>query len=104
MHTGETKQRILQLAPSTNSYGDAACEALLEPAIWRYCYFMTDKQAVVDALQRLPENASIEEIMEELQIMTSVRRARADVANGRTKTHQEAKQLLESWAAAPPSR
>lgn len=61
---------------------------------------MTDKQAVIDALQRLPENASLGEITEELQIMAAIRRGRADVVAGRTKTHEEAEQLLESWATA----
>lgn len=60
---------------------------------------MTDKQAVFDALQRLPENVSLEEITEELRIMAAVRRGRADVAAGRTKTHQEAQDLLDSWAS-----
>jgi predicted transcriptional regulator len=59
---------------------------------------MTDKQAVMDALSRLPENVSLEEISEELQIMAAVRRGRADVAAGRTKTQQEVEQLVESWA------
>ena len=59
---------------------------------------MTDKQAVIDALSRLPENASLEEITEELQIMAAVRRGRADVAAGRTKTQEEVEQLVESWA------
>ena len=65
---------------------------------------MTDKQAVVDALQRLPENVSLEEIAEELRIMASVRRGRADVAAGRTKTHEEAQELLECWATAWTSK
>ena len=65
---------------------------------------MTDKQAVVDALQRLPENASLEEITEELRIMAAVRRGRADVAAGRTKTHEEAQNLLPSWATAWTSK
>jgi predicted transcriptional regulator len=59
---------------------------------------MTDKQAVIDALSRLPENASLEEITEELQIMAAVRRGRADIAAGRTKTQEEVEQLVESWA------
>jgi predicted transcriptional regulator len=59
---------------------------------------MTDKQAVIDALSRLPENVSLEQISEELQIMAAVRRGRADVAAGRTKTQQEVEQLVESWA------
>jgi predicted transcriptional regulator len=69
-----------------------------------YCFSMTDKQAVVDALQRLPENASLEEITEELHIMAAVRRGRADVAAGRTKTQEEAQKLLESWATTWTSK
>jgi predicted transcriptional regulator len=65
---------------------------------------MTDKQAVLDALQRLPETASLEEITEELHIMAAVRRGRADIAAGRTKTQEEAERLLESWAPAWTSR
>jgi predicted transcriptional regulator len=61
---------------------------------------MTDKQAVLDALQRLPENASLDEITEELRIMAAVRRGRSDIAAGRTKTHAEVEQALESWASA----
>jgi len=59
---------------------------------------MTDKEAVLDALSRLPENVSLEEITEELQIMAAVRRGRADIAAGRTKTQEEVEQLVESWA------
>jgi predicted transcriptional regulator len=65
---------------------------------------MTDKQAVVDALSRLPENASLEEITEELRIMEAVRRGRADVAAGRTKTQEEVQALMESWATAWTSK
>jgi hypothetical protein len=35
---------------------------------------MTDKQAVIDALTRLPETASLDEITEELRIMAAIRR------------------------------
>jgi predicted transcriptional regulator len=65
---------------------------------------MTDKQAAIDALQRLPEDATLEEISEELRIMASIPRGRADIAAGRTKTHEEAGKLLESWATAWTSR
>jgi predicted transcriptional regulator len=65
---------------------------------------MTGKQAVLDTLQRLPENASLEEIAEELRIMAAVRRGRADVVAGRTKTHWEVQQQLESWATAWTSK
>ncbi len=65
---------------------------------------MTDKQAVIDAIQRLPEDASLEEISEELRIMSSIRRGRADIAAGRTKTQAEAEHLHESWATAWTSK
>ena len=61
---------------------------------------MTDKQAVVDALDRLPEKASLEEITEELHIMAAIRRGRADIAAGRSKSHEEVIKLAESWATA----
>jgi hypothetical protein len=48
---------------------------------------MTDKQAVIDALQRLLEDAMLEEISEALRIMASIRRGRAGVAAGRTMTN-----------------
>jgi predicted transcriptional regulator len=65
---------------------------------------MTDKQAVIDALERLPEGASLEEITAELQIMAAVRRGRADIASGRSKSHEEVEGMVESWATAWTSR
>ena len=65
---------------------------------------MTDKQAVIDALERLPENASLEEITEELRIMAAIRRGREDIAAGRIKTQEEMGLLVESWATAWTSR
>jgi hypothetical protein len=47
---------------------------------------MTDKQAVLDALQRFPETVSLEEISEELHMMASVLRGRAHIAAGRIKS------------------
>lgn len=65
---------------------------------------MTDKQAVIDALNRLPEAASLEEITEELHIMAAIRRGRADIAAGHSKSHEEVEQLFDSWATAWTSR
>ena len=61
---------------------------------------MTDKQAVIDALGRLPEAASLDEITEELHIMAAIRRGRADIAAGRSKSQEEVEQMVESWATA----
>jgi hypothetical protein len=61
---------------------------------------MMDKQAVIDALQRLPENASLGEIAQELRLMAAIRQGRDDVAVGRTKAHEDVEQTVESWASA----
>jgi predicted transcriptional regulator len=61
---------------------------------------MTDKQAVIDALSRLPETVSLEEITDELQIMAAIRRGRGDIVAGRSVPHDEVEQLVESWATA----
>jgi predicted transcriptional regulator len=65
---------------------------------------MTDKEAVIDALNRLPESASLDDIAEELRIMAAIRRGRADVAEGRVKSHGDTERLLASWAEAWTSR
>jgi predicted transcriptional regulator len=65
---------------------------------------MTDKQAVMDALQRLPENASLDEITQELRLMAAIRRGRADVAAERVRNHEQVKELLSSWATAWSSK
>ncbi|MGA3171896.1 MAG: hypothetical protein ABSE62_12895 [Chthoniobacteraceae bacterium] len=65
---------------------------------------MTDKEAVIDALSRLPESASLEEITDEIRLMAAIRRGRDDIRAGRSKTHKEAEQSFESWASAWNSR
>lgn len=59
---------------------------------------MTDKQELIEALNAMPEDVSLDEVIEELRIRVAVRRGRADIAAGRTKTQDEVKQWVESWA------
>ena len=61
---------------------------------------MTDKQAVMDALGRLPESVSLEEIAEELRIMAAIRKGREDVTAGRSRSHEDTARQFESWAEA----
>ena len=58
---------------------------------------MTDKQQVIEALSAMPENVSLDEIIEELRMMVALRRGRADIASGHFKTQEEVKQLVNSW-------
>ena len=59
---------------------------------------MTDKQAVLDAVQRLPDNVTLAEIADELEIMAAVHRGRKDIAEGRFKTQDEVRSMFRSWA------
>lgn len=61
---------------------------------------MTDKQAVIDALNRLPETVSLDGITEELRVMASIRRGRADIAADRLKSHAEVDRSGQLWATA----
>jgi predicted transcriptional regulator len=65
---------------------------------------MTDKQEVIEALSTMPEDASLEEIIEGLRIIAAVRRGRADIAAGRVKTQDEVEQLVASWFPHNPSQ
>lgn len=59
---------------------------------------MTDKQTVAEVLNRMPENATLDEIAEEVQILAAIRQGREDIVAGRMQNHQEVETLLESWA------
>ena len=58
---------------------------------------MNDKQVAIETINHLPENASMEQIAEELQIMVALRKGKADVKAGRTKTHAYVEKMIEAW-------
>ena len=58
---------------------------------------MKDKQVAIETISRLPDDASMEEIAEELQIMAAIRKGKADVKAGRVKSHAQVEKLVEAW-------
>ncbi len=58
---------------------------------------MSDKQIVLETLRQLPEEASLSEIIEELQTLEAIRKGQEDIAAGRFKSHDEVKTLIASW-------
>jgi predicted transcriptional regulator len=58
---------------------------------------MTDKAVAIETIANLPENSSMEEIAEELQIMAAIRKGKEDVKAGRTKSHAEVEKIFETW-------
>ena len=59
---------------------------------------MTDKQAAIQVLNKLPDDISLKEIASEIQIMAAVQKGREDVKAGRIKSHAEATKLMQSWS------
>jgi len=58
---------------------------------------MTDKQAVLEAIEKLPETATVEEINEHVAIMAALQRAKTASKEGRVVSHEDVKKRFESW-------
>ena len=58
---------------------------------------MKDKDMAILTINKLPEDTSMEEIAEELQIMAAIKKGKADVRAGRVKSHAQVEKLFETW-------
>jgi predicted transcriptional regulator len=61
---------------------------------------MSDKEVVLDALKRMREAASLEEISEEIAILAAIRRGEAAAQQGRVVSHAEVKERSASWTTS----
>jgi predicted transcriptional regulator len=60
---------------------------------------VTDKQRVLETVSGLPEQASIQQIAEEVEILAAIRRGEEAADAGKITPHEEVKKLLSSWIA-----
>jgi hypothetical protein len=58
---------------------------------------MTDKQTVIDVLQRLPDDASIEDIRYEMETILGILEGLRDADEGRTYSHEEVMEDVRKW-------
>jgi predicted transcriptional regulator len=58
---------------------------------------MSNKEIVIEAIRQLPEQASFEEIAEEVAILAAIRKGEEDADAGRTIPHDEVKKRLQTW-------
>jgi len=58
---------------------------------------MSAKEVALDAIHRMPEGISWEELMEELEILADLRRADAEIDAGDFVTHEEVKREIATW-------
>lgn len=61
---------------------------------------MSDKQAVLDMVNRLPENLTLEQIRDEIDLLASLREGYADSQAGRVVSHDEVKKRFAKWLSA----
>lgn len=58
---------------------------------------MSNKQAALEAVNHLPEDATFEDILEEIAILAGLRRGREDIQAGRVLSHEEVTTRIRAW-------
>ena len=59
----------------------------------------SEKTIALEALQRMPNSVTLEDICEELAILAAIRRGEADAAAGRVVSHEEVKRRSAEWTS-----
>jgi hypothetical protein len=62
-----------------------------------YSARMTIKEKVVQVVQDMPENGSIEDAMERLLLLSKIERGAEQADRGQTLSHEEVKQRMAKW-------
>lgn len=57
---------------------------------------MSTKEAVLDLVKKLPDDCSLDDIQYHLYVMQTIERGRAEVAQGKTVSHEQVKQELQT--------
>ena len=60
---------------------------------------MSDKQLVIDTVQKLSETATLDEISERVAILAAIRRGEHAAAEGRIVTQEEIRRRSETWTS-----
>lgn len=60
---------------------------------------MSDKQMVLEAVRRLPEEATLEEISDEIAILAAIQRGKDDADAGQVLTHDEIQARSAAWTS-----
>ena len=58
---------------------------------------MSNKELVLEAVRGMPDEATIEEISEEIAILAAIRRGQEAADAGRLIPHEEVEQRLSKW-------
>ena len=65
-----------------------------------YLAFMSVKESVLQAIQRLPDDVDYKAIADEIAFLAALRQAEEDIQAGRLVSNEEARRKLESWTSS----
>ncbi|MFQ6002224.1 MAG: hypothetical protein ACE5KJ_00580 [Candidatus Zixiibacteriota bacterium] len=57
----------------------------------------TIKEEVIALVKKLPENATLEDIMEHLYVKQKILKGQKQLESGQFYTHDEAKEIMKEW-------
>jgi len=58
---------------------------------------MSNKEMVIDAVRELPEEATLEDILEQIKILAALQRSAEAAEAGQVISHDEVKKKVASW-------
>ena len=58
---------------------------------------MSDKEAVLEAVRELPDDATFDEILDVLEILATISHGERAAAEGRVVSHAEIEERSKSW-------
>jgi predicted transcriptional regulator len=58
---------------------------------------MSQKELVLDAIQELPDDASIDQISDRVEFLAAIQKGINDIDRGDTVPHEEIKKQLAAW-------
>jgi predicted transcriptional regulator len=58
---------------------------------------MSDRQLALETIQGMPEQISLDEILDEIALLASIQRGREQIRRGEGVPHEEVVKRLESW-------
>ncbi len=58
---------------------------------------MTAKEEILELMKQVPDGLTVDEALEQLQLLYDVHKGLQEAERGETVPHEEAKQLIEKW-------
>ncbi|MBX7042004.1 MAG: hypothetical protein K1X85_03785 [Ignavibacteria bacterium] len=59
---------------------------------------MLDKKELISAMETLPENPSLEEVLGKIILLEKINQGLDDVLNDRTYTHEQVMEMVKRWS------